>query len=150
MATDASKQELADLDEDIKKDHGNALKESTVNGGFAEPPDGLFDNDDEVAEPEELEHVAVETDDYTSEAYDEYLMAKFVLPDGGGQLESKPLLTSKNKMVCLVVRRSIKTQCWTVICMRLSMRMDLRRTQQPTSMWRICIPRWTPKDGGIW
>ena len=103
---DSTKQELSDLDEGIKKKHGDSLKESLVDG-FPQPPDGLFDDDEAVAEPEEPELTAVEADEYTSEAYDEYLTAEVMLPHGGEMARAK-VISRKRDQNGLPVGRKAK------------------------------------------
>ena len=88
LSTDAIKQQLTLLDEAITVRIGNQIKDDKAacetSYKLDNIPEGLFNDEEEfIAEPIEPKLSAPEVDEYTSEAYDEYLTAEVVLPDGG-------------------------------------------------------------------
>ena len=52
-----------------------------------EPPDDVFEEDD-VDDPMEPEASKADADDFTPEAYDQYLTASLNLPHGGEQVKA--------------------------------------------------------------
>ena len=87
LSTDTIREQLNSLDESIKERIGNQIKndKAACEPGFdhEDTPEGLFDDEEEpIAEPIEPELSAPEADEYTSEAYNEYLTAEVVLPHG--------------------------------------------------------------------
>ena len=55
-------------------------------GDLLEPPDNIFEEDD-VDDPMEPEASKADADDFTPEAYDQYLTASLNLPHGGEQVK---------------------------------------------------------------
>jgi hypothetical protein len=47
------------------------------------PPDEIFDGDEALHKPEEPDGTHVDADNYTPKSYDEYLLAKILLPHDG-------------------------------------------------------------------
>lgn len=85
--TDLYKAELHLLDEAIKSKLGDSLDDNEIDpelvGIAPEVPDYLFD-EDEVQEPYDKSATVKEADDYfTSDAYDQYLTAEVLIPQGG-------------------------------------------------------------------
>jgi hypothetical protein len=54
-----------------------------VVNGSRPPSDEIFDGDEALDKPEELDGTHVDADDYTPKSYDEYLLAKILLPHDG-------------------------------------------------------------------
>ena len=85
---------IVELDEEIKSRIGDSLSEEELNpeltGLLPEVPDDIFlpDHDMEHDSPEP-EAAAPEADDYTPEAYDEYLTAEVLLPNMGTITKAK-------------------------------------------------------------
>jgi hypothetical protein len=103
LSTDAIQEQLNSLDESIKKRIRNQIKndKAACEPGFdhEDTPEGLFDNEEEpIAETIELELSAPEADEYTLEAYDEYLMAEVVLPHGGESARVKVTMWKCNAL----------------------------------------------------
>ena len=93
MQLDSTKEKLKALDSGIKSKIGDSLKDSEIDPifgeAFGEVPEYLFDEEELEVEPVEPELLAPEADDYTSEAYDNYLTAEVVLPHGGESARAK-------------------------------------------------------------
>ena len=95
--------ELLKLEADVIQVIGDTLKDSEIDPTILEqmpqPPDEmakeLFDTDGDVPEPFESEASRPDADDYTPEAYDEYLSANVVLPQGG---EAKKATVTKRSV----------------------------------------------------
>ena len=88
LATDSVREQLTLLDEGIKIRIGNQIKNDKAAraAGYDQDEilDGLFnDKEDFIAELMEPELTTPEANDYTLEAYDEYLTAKVMFPHGG-------------------------------------------------------------------
>ena len=81
---------LADLDAKIREKIGDAIKDDAVNPDvlldLPQPPDYIFEEED-VVDPADPSSVKEELDDvlndYTPEAYDQYLTARLMLSRGG-------------------------------------------------------------------
>jgi hypothetical protein len=75
------------LDAAIKSTVGDSITEEDVDanliGDLPVAPEGIFDNDDEAIEPYDTGAIKSDADDYTPEAYDQYLTAEVLLPHGG-------------------------------------------------------------------
>jgi hypothetical protein len=85
---------VAELDAAIREKIGDTLPDEEVNGDlvglFPEVPDDIFlpDHDMEY-DPAEPEAAMPEADDYTPEAYDQYLTAEVLLPNMGSMTKAK-------------------------------------------------------------
>ena len=79
--------ELSRVDAAIKAKIGDSLKDKEMDSDLLQdhpaPPDDLFEDDDEAIEPAEPDSAREEADDYTPEAFDNYLTAEVLLPHGG-------------------------------------------------------------------
>ena len=77
-----------ELDEKIRQKIGDAIKEVDVDpdliGDLPEPLDDVFEEDD-VDDPMEPEASKADADNFTPEAYDQYLTASLNLPHGGNR-----------------------------------------------------------------
>jgi len=87
MAQPTVKAELAILEQDIRDKIGDTLKDSEIDPDLKtylgpDVPDYLFD-EEEVVDPEEPESTMPDVDDFTPEAYDQFLTAELLLPHGG-------------------------------------------------------------------
>jgi hypothetical protein len=85
---------MAELDLSIKEKIGDSLRDKEVSadimGISPEVPDDIFLPDDDAEfEPAEPEASMPEADDYTPEAYDEYLAAEVLLPNMGTVTKAK-------------------------------------------------------------
>ena len=94
LLTDAIKQQVTSLDEGITARIGNQINDDKAahetSYKLDEIPEGLFDNEEEfIAKPIEPKLSAPEVDEYTSEAYNEYLTAEVVLPHRGESARAK-------------------------------------------------------------
>ena len=85
-ATTEWKEKLADLDQKIRAKIGDAIADNKVDPELLEDlpeiPEYLFE-DEEIDEATEKDAVMPEADDYTPEAYDQYITATVLLPQGG-------------------------------------------------------------------
>ena len=104
LSTDAIKDQLASLDVSIKERIGNQIKNNKAacesSYEHEEIPEGLFDKEEEfTAKPIELDLSTPEANEYTSEAYDEYLTAEVVLPHGGEPARVKVMMCKCDDMV---------------------------------------------------
>ena len=98
----AIKEKLAELDAAIKTRVGDTIKESEVDpdliGDLPVAPEGIFDNDDdEVIEPYDTGAIKSDADDYTPEAYDQYLTAEVLLPHGGEAKKARVINRKRDK-----------------------------------------------------
>ena len=103
LSTDAIKQQLTLLDEAITARIGNQIKDDKAahetSYELDEIPEGLFDDEEEfIAEPIEPKLSAPKVDEYTSEAYDEYLTAEVVLPHRGELARAKVTMQKHDAM----------------------------------------------------
>ena len=103
VSTDAIKQQLTLLDEAILWGSSNQIKDDKAacetSYKLDNIPEGLFNDEEEfIAEPIEPKLSAPEVDEYTSEAYNEYLTAEVVLPDGGELAGAKVTTWKHNAM----------------------------------------------------
>jgi hypothetical protein len=86
--------QMADLDASIREKIGDSASEKEIDaalvGLFPHVPDDVFlqDMEDEL-EPAEPDATMPDADDYTPEAYDEYLTAEVLLPNGGEVTRAK-------------------------------------------------------------
>jgi hypothetical protein len=85
---------MAELDLSVKEKIGDMLKDEELDpamvGLFPEVPDDVFLPDDDADfYPAEPEAEMPEADDYTPEAYNEYLMAEVLLPNMGMVTKAK-------------------------------------------------------------
>jgi hypothetical protein len=83
---------LAELDISIKSKIGDTLADNEINeliGLYPDVPDDVFlpDREDDIAADQEAE--MPEADDYTPEAYDEFLTAEVLLPSMGTVVKAK-------------------------------------------------------------
>ena len=86
--TDAYKADLASLTVAIRDKIGDSLSDLEMDpalmADFPVPPPELFDDEDEaVTEVADGEERALEFDDFTPEAYDEFITSEVLLPHGG-------------------------------------------------------------------
>ena len=83
---------IAELDSEIKAKIGDTLKDAEIDEELLETmleiPDDVF-LPDLIDEPAEDEAVMPEADEYTPEAYDEYLTAELLLPNMGTVVKAK-------------------------------------------------------------
>jgi len=85
---------VAELDLSIKEKIGDSLSDEDIDGDLVgiipEVPDDIFlpDHDAEY-DPAEPDAVMLEADDFTPEAYDEYLTAEVLLPNMGNITKAK-------------------------------------------------------------
>lgn len=83
---------LAELDKKIQEKLGDAVKDDNVNpkliADLLEPPDYLFDDEEDVVEPAELDASKQDADNFTPESYDQYLTAQVLLPQGGEAMKA--------------------------------------------------------------
>jgi hypothetical protein len=103
LSTDAIWEQLTLLDESIKDRIGNQIKndKAACEPGFdhEDAPEGLFDNEEEpIADLIEPDLATPEADEYTLEAYSEYLMAEVVLPHGGESASVKVTMCKRNAL----------------------------------------------------
>ena len=103
LSTNAIKDQLASLDVSIKERISNQIKndKATCESSYEheEIPEGLFDEEEEfTAEPIEPDLSAPEANEYTSEAYNEYLTAEVVLPHGGEPAGAKVTMRKHDDM----------------------------------------------------
>ena len=94
LLTYAIEQQLTSLDEAINLRISNQIKDdnATHETGYnlEELPEGLFDDEEEfITELIKLMLSTLKADEYTSEAYNEYLAAEVVLPHGGMSARAK-------------------------------------------------------------
>ena len=79
---------MVELDEEIHQKIGDAIKEIDVDpdliGDLPESPDNVFEEDD-VDDPMEPEASKADADDFTPEAYDQYLTASLTYPMVGNR-----------------------------------------------------------------
>jgi hypothetical protein len=77
----------AGLDLTISNKIGDTISDAIINpelkSNFPAPPDEIFDDDESLDEPEDPAGTRVEVDNFTPKAYDEYLLAKILLPHEG-------------------------------------------------------------------
>ena len=82
---------LVELDEKIRQKIGDAIKEVDIDpdliGDLPEPLDDVFEEDD-VDDPMEPKASKADADDFTPEAYDQYLTPSLNLPQGGEQVKA--------------------------------------------------------------
>jgi hypothetical protein len=87
MQTPEVQTSTAGLDLAISQKIGDAISDAVIDpelqSNFPAPPDEIFDGDESLDEPEDPEGTSVERDDFTPEAYDEYLLAEILLPHEG-------------------------------------------------------------------
>jgi Reverse transcriptase (RNA-dependent DNA polymerase) len=101
MADPVVLSKLADLDLAIKERIGDTLEDAALDpdlvGAFPEVPDDIFlpDNDVEF-DPAEPDAAMPEADEYTPEAYDEYLTAEVLLPNMGTVTKAKVIGRKRN------------------------------------------------------
>ena len=93
--------DLAQLEADVKSKIGDRLRDGDVPDDLQDnleaPPNYLFDDIDEPnVEPAEPEASRPEADDYTPEAYDQYLTAKVLLPHGGESARATVVARAKD------------------------------------------------------
>ena len=85
--------DIAALDQGIQGKIGDTIKDDDVDptlvGDLPDPPDFIFEDEKEVDDPVEPEATKLEADEYTPEAYDQYLLAEVLLPHGGDLQKAK-------------------------------------------------------------
>lgn len=117
---------IVELDLSIKEKIGDTLLDEELDadlvGAFLEVPDDIFLPDHNVEhDPAEPDATMPEADDYTLEAYDEYLTAKMLLPNMGTILRRQRLLDGESKMLTgIQLVSKMPTQYWIHVSMRLS------------------------------
>jgi hypothetical protein len=86
---------MLDLDVSVKEKIGDSIKNDDLDedliGLFPEVPDDVFlpDNDHDDHVPTDDADVVPEADEFTPEAYDEYLTAEVLLPNMGEMTKAK-------------------------------------------------------------
>jgi hypothetical protein len=88
MANPVIQAQIAELDASIREKIGDSIPENEVDkdlaGRYPEVPEDIFlDEQDNEHDPAETEATQLEADDYTPEAFDEYLTAEVLLPSMG-------------------------------------------------------------------
>jgi hypothetical protein len=88
--------QIADLDASIRERLGDSVKEidPELADSLPEVPDGIFDDDEETVTPADPSATKPDADDFTPEAYDQYLTAKVLLPQGG-ELQQATVIARK-------------------------------------------------------
>ena len=92
---------MAGLDLSISQKVGDMIRDAEVDPDlapdFPEPPDEVFDGDEALDEPEDPDGTRIDADDFTPEAYDEYLASEILLPHGGEMLSARVVNRAKDK-----------------------------------------------------
>jgi hypothetical protein len=127
---------MADLDLSIREKIGDSVSKKEIDAALM----GLFPHvPDNILEPYST---MPESDDYTPEAYDEYLMAKVLLPSGGDVARAK-VIGHKRDADGNPTGADIATQSWIPANTRFSSLMELPTSSQRISLLRACIHKST-------
>jgi hypothetical protein len=94
IANPVMQAQMAELDASIREKIGDSIPDNEVDedlaGRYPEIPDDIFlDERENEYDPAEPEAAMPEADDYTPEAYDEYLTAEVLLPNMGTMTKVK-------------------------------------------------------------
>lgn len=93
LATTEVQEAIARLKEAILQKLGDTLKDTEVDpeimGCLPEVPEYLFDEEEDTVDPEDPDATKPEADDFTPEAYDQYLTAEVMLPHGGEMAQAR-------------------------------------------------------------
>ncbi|KAI2490433.1 Reverse transcriptase (RNA-dependent DNA polymerase) [Fragilaria crotonensis] len=146
---------IVELDEEVKSRIGDSLKdeelEPELTGLYPEVPDDIFLPDHDMDfDPAEPEASAPEADNYTPEAYDEYLTAEVLLPNMGTVTKAKVIGRKRDADGNPMGRRNIILY-WTLDGSAVTKddgmevgRNGILRPRRTTKGWKLLIS-W--KDG---